>query len=84
MNRKVGEQMSHREQLQNIVNQNGGIFRTSIERAEIFVDYGKIDFGFMDRFISAVKKLAIKEVVLYSDRKIAATRKAALSTRCEV
>lgn len=59
-------------------------FRTSIERAEIFVDYGKIDFGFMDRFISAVKKLAIKEVVLYSDRKIAATRKAALSTRCEV
>ena len=45
---------------------------------------GKIDFGFMDRFISAVKKLAIREVVLYSDRKIAATKKVASSTNCEV
>lgn len=44
---------------------------------------GKIDFGFMDRFISAVKKLAIREVVLYSDRKIAATKKVASSTNCE-
>lgn len=35
---------------------------------------GKIDFAFMDTFISAIKKLAIKEVVLYSDRKIAATK----------
>ena len=35
---------------------------------------GKIDFAFMDTFISVIKKLAIKEVVLYSDRKIAATK----------
>ena len=35
---------------------------------------GKIDFTFMETFISAIKKLAIKEVVLYSDRKIAATK----------
>ena len=37
---------------------------------------GKIDLAFMGTFISAVKKLAIKEVVLYSDQKIAATKKA--------
>lgn len=35
---------------------------------------GKIDFDFMETFISAIKKLAIKDVVLYSDQKIAATR----------
>ena len=36
---------------------------------------GRIDFDLMETFISAVKKLAIKDVVLYSDRKIAATKK---------
>ena len=35
---------------------------------------GKIDFAFMETFISAIKKLAIKDVVLYSDKKIAATK----------
>lgn len=35
---------------------------------------GKIDFAFMETFISAIKKQVIKEVVLYSDRKIAATK----------
>lgn len=35
---------------------------------------GKIDFDFMEAFISAVKKLAIKDVVLYSDQKITATK----------
>ncbi len=35
---------------------------------------GKIDFALMDTFISAIKKLAIKDVVLYSDQKIAATK----------
>lgn len=35
---------------------------------------GKIDFEFMDTFISGIKKLAIKDVVLYSDQKIAATK----------
>ena len=36
---------------------------------------GKIDFAFMETFISAIKKMAIKDVVLYSDKKIAATKK---------
>ena len=35
---------------------------------------GEIDFSFMEAFISALKKLAIKDVVLYSDRKIATTK----------
>ena len=34
---------------------------------------GKINLSFMDAFISAVIKLSIKDVVLYADRKIAAT-----------
>ena len=37
---------------------------------------GKIDFTFMETFISAIKKLAIKDVVLYSDQKITATKRA--------
>lgn len=41
---------------------------------------GQIDFAFMEMFISAIKKLAIKDVVLYSDQKIAAT-KAAVSNK---
>lgn len=36
---------------------------------------GKIDFGFMETFISAIEKLAIKDVVLYSNQKIEATKK---------
>jgi hypothetical protein len=35
---------------------------------------GKIDFAFMDTVISAIKKLAIKDVVKYSDAKIEATK----------
>lgn len=35
---------------------------------------GKIDFAFMENFISAIKKLAIKDVVKYSDAKILATK----------
>lgn len=31
---------------------------------------GKIDFAFMETFISAIKKLAIKDVVLYSQKEI--------------
>ena len=41
---------------------------------------GKIDFALMETFISAIKKLTIKEVVLYSDRKIAATKEVVLKT----
>lgn len=35
---------------------------------------GKIDFALMETFISAIKKLTIKDVVLYSDQKIASTK----------
>ena len=35
---------------------------------------GEIDFALMETFISAIKKLAIKDVVLYSDQKIKATK----------
>ena len=38
------------------------------------VKKGAIDFEFMATFISAIQKLIIKDVVLYSDRKIAATK----------
>lgn len=41
---------------------------------------GGIDFAFMETFISALKKLAIRDVVRYSDQKIAATKKAVSST----
>lgn len=34
---------------------------------------GEIDFDFMETFISAIKKLAIKDVVKYTDRKISTT-----------
>ena len=36
---------------------------------------GKIDFAFMEAFISAMKKIAIKDVVKYSDAKINVTKK---------
>lgn len=36
---------------------------------------GKIDFAFMEAFISAMKKIAIRDVVEYSDAKINATKK---------
>lgn len=35
---------------------------------------GKPDYGKMEVLISAIHKLVIKDVVLYSDRKIAATK----------
>lgn len=35
---------------------------------------GKIDFAFMEAFISAMKRIAIKDVVKYSDAKINATK----------
>jgi hypothetical protein len=38
------------------------------------VKNGKPDFGFMESLISAIQKLVIKDVVLYADRKIAATQ----------
>ena len=35
---------------------------------------GKIDFEYMETYIQAIKKMAIKDVVTYADKKIAATR----------
>lgn len=35
---------------------------------------GEIDFEFMDRFISAIQKLSIKDVVLFTERKIKMTK----------
>ena len=35
---------------------------------------GEIDFSFMHTFISALEKIGIKDVVLYTERKIAATK----------
>lgn len=37
---------------------------------------GKIDFAFMEAFISAMKKIAIKDVVSYADKKIEKTKEA--------
>lgn len=45
---------------------------------------GEIDFDLMEKFISAIKKLAIKDAVIYSDRKIAATKEAVFSRKGEV
>ena len=35
---------------------------------------GKIDFEYMDTYITAIKKMAIKDVVLYADEKISTTK----------
>lgn len=42
---------------------------------------GKIDFEYMDTYITAIKKLAIKDVVLYTDEKISATREVIASNK---
>lgn len=38
---------------------------------------GDVDYAFMQTFISAIQKLVIKDVVAYSDRKMAVTKQAA-------
>lgn len=42
---------------------------------ELPVKDGSIDYKFMENYISAIQKLVIKDVVLYADSKIEATRK---------
>ena len=44
---------------------------------------GEIDFDFMETFIAAIKKIAIKDVVLYKDRKIEATKSVVSTKHCE-
>ena len=36
--------------------------------------HGKIDFDFIETFISAIQKIVIQDVVAYSDKKLAATK----------
>ena len=43
------------------------------------LENGRPDYEYMEILISAIQKLVIKEVVLYADRKIAATKEAAES-----
>ena len=44
---------------------------------------GEIDFDFMETFIAAIKKIAIKDVVLYKDRKSEATKSVVSTKHCE-
>lgn len=44
-------------------------------KIQLPIKNGKIDYETMDRFISAVQKLVIKDVVLYADREIETTEK---------
>jgi hypothetical protein len=44
------------------------------QKIHLPVKNGKPDFGFMGTLISAIQKLVIKHVVIYADRKIAATQ----------
>ena len=50
--------------------------RIAMNRTKIHlpIKNGQIDFAFMEIFITAIQKLAIKDVVHYSDRKIAASK----------
>lgn len=42
---------------------------------------GKIDFEYMDTYITAIKKLAIKDVVLHADEKISTTKEVIASNK---
>ena len=52
------------------------ISNKKIQKDKIFIPIknNKIDYEFMETYISAVQKLVIKDVVLYADRKIKATK----------
>ena len=52
------------------------VSKTKIKKDKIYLPTknGKPDFETMENFISAIQKLVIKDVVLYSDRKINATK----------
>ena len=51
-------------------NKLGGWNVVKDKEIRVPVKYGKIDFELMEHFISAMKKLAIKDVVLYIDKKV--------------
>ncbi|WP_236848378.1 restriction endonuclease subunit S [Campylobacter sp. P091] len=48
--------------------------RVKKEKIYLPTNNGDIDFEFMNNFIKAIKKLVIKDVVLYTDNKIKATK----------
>lgn len=50
-------------------NKLGGWNVVKDKEIRVPVKDGRIDFGLMENFISAMKKLAIKDVVLYADKK---------------
>lgn len=52
-----------------------GWLRVQDEKIYLPTKNGKIDFDFMETYISAITKLAIKDVVKYADKRIAATKK---------
>lgn len=52
-----------------------GWLRVQDEKIYLPNKNGKIDFDFMETYISAITKLAIKDVVKYADKRIAATKK---------
>lgn len=55
-------------------NKLGGWNVVKDKKINVPVKDGKIDFELMEHFISAMKKLAIKDVVIYADKKISATK----------
>ena len=55
-------------------NKLGGWNVVKDKEIKVPVKAGKIDFEIMEHFISAMKKLAIKDVVIYADKKISATK----------
>ena len=55
-------------------NKLGGWNVVKDKEIKVPVKNGKIDFELMENFISAMKKLAIKDVVIYADKKISATK----------
>ena len=54
------------------------------DKISLPVKNGKPDFEMMETFISAIQKLVIKDVVLYSDKKIEATKAVVSTTNNEV
>lgn len=49
--------------------------RVKSDKIKLPIKNGKIDFEFMENFISVIQKLAIKDVVLYANKKLDATKR---------
>ena len=66
----VSKSLSHKYSWENSVSKT----KIKSDRISLPVKNGIPDFEIMKTFISAIQKLVIKDVVLYADRKIAATK----------